>query len=116
VLEKIEECVGEFLLLYLLEMLTINILGLLLVSMVLTLIVIEGFYGMDWLVCSIGEICCGALRETSTSLVFLVRDQGKPRFVQLWWSYEILFSIMIMIMIKGYSTCRWNFYMVKPLR
>jgi membrane-bound ClpP family serine protease len=63
VLEKIEECVGSFLLLYLLEMLTINILGLLLVSMVLTLIVIEGFYGMNWLVCSIGEICCGALRE-----------------------------------------------------
>jgi hypothetical protein len=35
---------------------------------------IEDTYGRSWLACLIGGIYCGALGETSTSPVFLVKD------------------------------------------
>jgi hypothetical protein len=61
---KKKKCVWRsFLLLVIFKMSKINLLGLLLVSMVLTLIVLEDFYGKNWLVCSIGGTCHGALGE-----------------------------------------------------
>jgi hypothetical protein len=57
----------------------INFLRLLQVFMALMPIVIEGFYGMNWLVCLVGGTCLGALcvcwgwgKEISMSLSFLV--------------------------------------------
>lgn len=56
-----------------LEMLKINFIGLLQVSIALIPIVIEGIYGMNCLVCFVGETCRGALEEISMSLVFPMR-------------------------------------------
>jgi hypothetical protein len=49
----------------------------------LILIVIEGFYGRNWLACLVGGTCRGALGETSTSLDLLVKDRVKLTFVLL---------------------------------
>ena len=46
-------------------------------------IVIESIYGRNWLACLVGRICRGALGETSTSPVFLVKNWVKLVFVQL---------------------------------
>jgi hypothetical protein len=56
-------------------------------------IVIEGFYGRNWLACLVGGTCRGALGETSTSLDLLAKDRVKLTFVPLWWSSLILFLI-----------------------
>jgi hypothetical protein len=60
-----------------------SLLGSLQVCMVLILILIEDVYKMNWLVPLVGGICCGALGEISTSLIFLVRDRVKLAFVKL---------------------------------
>jgi hypothetical protein len=86
VVEKIEEFVGSLLFLVLSKMPKINLLGLLRVFMFLILIVIEGFYRLNWLICLACGTCHGASGEISTSLVFLVRDRVQPIFVHLWWS------------------------------
>lgn len=52
---------GSLLLHVLFKMSNINLLGLLRVFMVLTSIVIEIFYEMNWLVCLVGRSCHGAL-------------------------------------------------------
>jgi hypothetical protein len=52
-------------LLVLIELSKINLIGLLLVSIVPTLIVIEGFYGMNWLVFLVGGTCCGTRHSFS---------------------------------------------------
>jgi len=49
----------------------------------LILIVIEGFYGRNWLACLVGGTCRGALGETSTSRDLLVKDWVKLTFVLL---------------------------------
>jgi len=76
---KILKCLwGSTLLLTHLEIFEINFLGFLRVFMGLTLREIWAYYGMNCLVCLVGGACCGALVETSMSLVFLVRDRMKP--------------------------------------
>jgi hypothetical protein len=77
VVEKIEECVGEFLIADSFKNVKENFLRLLQVLMALMPIVI-GFYGMNWLVCLVGGTCLGAFffflgeREISMSLIFLL--------------------------------------------
>jgi len=78
VVEKIEECVGEFLIADSFKNVKENFLRLLQVFMALMPIVIEGFYGINWLVCLVGGTCLGAFffflgeREISMSLIFLL--------------------------------------------
>jgi hypothetical protein len=48
------------------------------VYMAITLMGIEGFFGMNWLVCLIGATCLGVLGEILTSYAYLVRDREKP--------------------------------------
>jgi hypothetical protein len=40
-------------------------------------IMIEGFYGKNWLACLVGGTCRGAWGEASTSLDFLVKNRVK---------------------------------------
>jgi hypothetical protein len=59
--EKINECVGVGSWRSLLELSKIISLGLLRVFMALILTGIEGFFGMNWLVCLVSRTCLSAL-------------------------------------------------------
>jgi hypothetical protein len=82
---------GNLLLPARLETLKMVSLGLLWVFMGLIPILIEGTYGRNWLVCLVGGIFRGALGETSTSPISLVKDRVKLVLVPLCWSS--LFSL-----------------------
>jgi hypothetical protein len=66
VVEKIEECVEVFIELVRLEISMIILNRHLRVFMVQILIWIEGFYGINWLVCLVSGTCHGALGKIST--------------------------------------------------
>jgi membrane-associated phospholipid phosphatase len=80
VVEKLMSVWGSLLLHVHSKMLKIISPGLLRVFMALILMGIEGFFGMNWLVCLVGGTCLGALGVILTSLVSLVRDREKPVF------------------------------------
>jgi hypothetical protein len=55
--------------------------GPLQVFMALIRIGIEGFYGMNWLACSVGETCLGVLGRILMSLAFTVKDRVRLVYV-----------------------------------
>lgn len=61
VLEKVEECAGGSRLSVFSETSKINFLGLLWMFIAPILMLIEGSYGTNWLVCLAGGTCLGAM-------------------------------------------------------
>lgn len=71
VVEKFEVCAGSLVFLVLSKMPKINLLGRPRVFMFLIQIVIDGFYGMNWLNYLAGGTCRGALGEDRVQPIFV---------------------------------------------
>jgi len=75
VVEKIEVCVGDYVVACSFRNIEDNSTRLLRGSSVLSSIFIEGFCGTNWLACLVGGICLGALVVISMSPTFPANDQ-----------------------------------------
>ena len=79
VAEKVAECVGVYSLVVSFRNVADHTTSPLQVFMVLILLGIEAFYGMNWLACSV--ICLGTLRVILMSLASPVKGQVRLGYV-----------------------------------
>lgn len=92
---------------FLSEMSKINFLKLLQVFMGQMMMVIEGFYGMNWWVWVVGGTYHGALGVISM-LGFPSKNQARPITIQPCWSFLISFRSSV----HGYSSGGQFFYVL----